>query len=115
MGHHFVPQFLLRRWAEDRRFVAYYYEAAANRVIENGKATVASACQIADLNTFFGVHVSRRDFPERGFFTPHIDTPAAEALEVMMKGGVQALTITQRRAWARQILGTIDRNGISVA
>jgi len=109
MGHHFVPQFLLKRWAANGRFVAYYFETAANRVIENGKATVASACQIADLNVLFGVHVSQRDFPERAFFTPRVDTPAATALEQMLKGGVRVLTGAQRADWARFLVSLAVR------
>src|SRR5208282_2588819 len=101
--HHFVPQFLLRRWATNGRFVAYYFETAASRVIENSKAAVTSACQIADLNTFFGVHISQRDFPETGFFTPIVDTPAATALQMMLARGVRALTANQRLDWARFI------------
>jgi Protein of unknown function (DUF4238) len=90
--HHYVPQFLLREWATNGRFVAYYFEHASGKVVENAKATVASACQISDLNTYFGVHASQRDFPETGFFTPVVDTPAATALQVMLKGGVRALS-----------------------
>ena len=102
--HHYVPQFLLRRWATNGRFVGYYCEAASGRVIENTKATIASACQIPDLNTYFGVHASQRDYPEIGFFTPFIDTPAAMALQVMLKRGVRTLTQEQRADWARLIV-----------
>jgi hypothetical protein len=44
--HHFVPQFLLRKWASEGKFVGYHFEPGANRVIENPNALVASACQI---------------------------------------------------------------------
>jgi Protein of unknown function (DUF4238) len=102
--HHYVPRFLLRRWSTDGRFVAYYWDDASKRAIENDKATVASACQIPDLNTFFGVSKSQRDFPESGFFTPHVDTPAAVALRVMLSDGVRALTSKQRIDWARLLV-----------
>jgi Protein of unknown function (DUF4238) len=71
--HHYVPQFLLREWATNGRLTAYYFETASGKVIENAKAAVASACQIPDLNSYFGVHLSQRDFPETGFFTPCVD------------------------------------------
>jgi hypothetical protein len=77
--HHIVPQFLLRRWATDGKFDAYYFEAAADRVTENPKAIVGSACQIADLNTYFGVAAADRDFAEAMFFTPVLDTPAVRS------------------------------------
>jgi hypothetical protein len=104
MGHHFVPQFLLRNWSESGRLVSYYFEGGANRVIENDKATVASACQIADLNRFFGVPKAKRDFPETKFFTPRVDTPAATALDVILKKGINNLTTKQRFDWARLLV-----------
>jgi hypothetical protein len=80
------------------------FRAASGKVIENAKAAVTSACQIPDLNTYFGVHVSQRDFPETGFFTPCVDTPAANALQVMLKKGVRALKPEQRVDWARLLV-----------
>src|SRR5262245_64840949 len=102
--HHYVPQFLLRQWATNGRLVAYYYESASSKVMENRKAIVASACQIPDLNTYFGVHASQRDLPETGFFTPVVDTPAAMALRVISKEGHSALTPAQRLDWARLLV-----------
>jgi hypothetical protein len=102
--HHYVPQFLLRRWSTDGRFVAHYWDDNSGKAIKNAKATVASACQIPDLNAFFGVHHSQRDFPETKYFTPCVDTPAATALRVMLDDGVRALTPTQRVDWARLIV-----------
>jgi hypothetical protein len=104
MRHHFVPQFLLRNWASNGRFVSYYFPEDAAGVIENERATVASACQITDLNVFFGVPKSQRDFPETKFFTPRVDTPAASALDVILKKGIVALTSKQRFDWARLLV-----------
>ena len=104
MRHHFVPQFLLKNWAASGRFVSYYFQPAAAHVIENDKATVASACQIADLNVFFNVPRSQRDFPETKFFTPRVDTPAARALDVILKRGIRALTPEQCTDWARLLV-----------
>jgi hypothetical protein len=102
--HHYVPQFLLREWATNGRLTAYYFETASTKVIENAKAAVASACQIPDLNSYFGVDLSQRDFPETGFFTPRVDTPAAAALQVMLNKGVRALRPEQRVDWARLLV-----------
>jgi Protein of unknown function (DUF4238) len=102
--HHFVPQFLLRHWATNGKFVSYHFEISASRVIENPKAIVASACQIENLNTFFGVPASQRDFPETQFLTPRVDTPAAAALQVMLANGVRALSAKQRIDWARLLV-----------
>ena len=86
------------------RFVSYYFQQDAARVIENEKATVAAACQIADLNAFFAVPKFQRDFPEKEFFTPKVDTPAARALDVILKNGIRALTMEQRFDWSRLIV-----------
>jgi Protein of unknown function (DUF4238) len=102
--HHYVPKFLLRRWANNGRLVGYYFDLASDKVIENAKATVVSACQIPDLNIYFGVHPSQRDIPETGFFTPLVDTPAAIALRIMLEKGVRALTPKQRMDWARLLV-----------
>jgi hypothetical protein len=102
--HHYVPQFLLRQWAKNGRFVAYYFEPKSSKVIQNAKAIVASACQIPNLNSYIGIHPSQRDFPETGFFTPVVDTPAAIALQVMITKGLRALTSTQRIDWARLLV-----------
>jgi hypothetical protein len=105
MGHHYVPRFLLNRWATSNgRLVAYFFETKSSKVIENPKATVAHACEIKNLNVFFGVQASRRDFPETGFFTPYVDTPAANALQTMLQTSVRSLTPKQRMDWARLIL-----------
>jgi hypothetical protein len=102
--HHYVPRFLLRQWATDGRFVAYYRDNNANKIIENDKATVASACQIPDLNTFFAVQKHQRDFPETAYFSRLVDTSGANALRVMLDAGVRALTPKQRLDWARLIV-----------
>jgi hypothetical protein len=107
--HHYIPQFLLRKWATNGRLTAYYFETGSGKVIENAKAAVASACQISDLNSYFGVHLTQRDFPETGFFTPRVDTPAAAALQVMLNKGVRALRPEQRVDWARLLVSLAVR------
>jgi Protein of unknown function (DUF4238) len=107
--HHYVPQFLLRGWASSGKFHSYHWNDGAKRVIENNKASVASACQIRDLNVFFGAPKAQRDFPEVGFFTPIVDTPAADALRVMLASGLRALTPEQRIDWARLLISFAAR------
>ena len=99
--HHYVPRFLLRQWSTDGKFVAHYWDSKSNKPIKNTKATVASACQIPNLNVFFGVPKSQSDLPETHFFTPCVDTPAAAALRTISDRGVRALTQAQRTDWAR--------------
>jgi Protein of unknown function (DUF4238) len=104
MGHHYVPRFLLRRWSTDGKFVAYYWDSKSNKPIKNTKRTVASACQIRNLNVVFGVPKLQRDLPETNFFTPCVDTPAAAALRIILDDGVRALTPAQRTDWARLLV-----------
>jgi len=99
--HHYVPQFLLRRWGGGGvggKFVSYHFEEGAGRLIENSKANIASACQIKNLNTFFGVQPSNRDFPETRFFTPP-STPQPLLPETLRKMGpeetVKALNLAE--------------------
>jgi hypothetical protein len=56
------------------------------------------------LNAFFSVPKSQRDFPETKFFTPRVDTPAASALDVILKEGIVALASKQRFDWARLLV-----------
>jgi Protein of unknown function (DUF4238) len=65
------------------------------------RVSVASACQVDDLNAFFGAPAAHRHAPERDYFTPQIDTPAAGALKAIVDGGVKTLSPAQRYSWAR--------------
>jgi len=98
--HHFVPQFLLYNWADSGKINSFWWEQAANRVVERLVA-VRKACQIEDLNAFYGVSRSKRNTPEDDFFTPLIDTPAHAALVVILSKGIRCLSFEQRQAWAR--------------
>src|SRR5271166_1619921 len=98
--HHYVPQFLLRQWAISGQLRTYRWIEAAGRVVE-GHASVVECCQIEDLNTYFGVCRANRDTPERDFYTPQIDTPAADVHAQMIARGVGGLSNSQRTAWAR--------------
>ncbi len=102
--HHYVPQFLLRRWATNGLLYSYRWNAAANRVSERPRTSVARACQIEDLNSFTGLVGPGRDAPEHEFFTPLVDTPAARACTVLLTQGVTGLTLKQREAWARLLI-----------
>ena len=101
MDHHYVPQFLLRQWATGGKFTAYRWLDAAQKVVVNTNAGVRSACQIPDLNAYLGVPTDQQHYPETGYFTPAVDTPAASALQVLLSDGVSELSPRQRTDWAR--------------
>jgi hypothetical protein len=98
--HHFVPQFVLRGWSVNGRIVSYRWIDGAQKAHQNTQQSVADACQIANLNDYFGLPRDRRDFPEVGFFTPKIDTPASVAYNIVLRDGLSALTAAQCADWA---------------
>src|SRR5664280_996403 len=97
--HHFVPQFLLHKWAHKGQLVSYT-RIKATGAVKAGSTSVVKACQVKDLNAFFGISKEKREAPERDFWTPHIDSPAANAHQTILKYGVQALSSEQQEAWA---------------
>jgi hypothetical protein len=64
--HHFVPQFMLSRWATRGRLKSYGWNEEANKTLESTVA-VRTACQIKDLNSFYRVPRAKREMPERDF------------------------------------------------
>jgi hypothetical protein len=102
--HHYVPQFLLQRWASVGRFTAYFWSDEARRVIENDKALVSNACQIPNLNVFHNVPAGQREWLENDYFTPRVDTPASDALTKMLNYGVDSLSWRERCDWARLLV-----------
>lgn len=98
--HHFVPQFLLDLWASQGKLVSYCWIQAKQDIVV-GNPTVRGSCEIKDLYAFYGLPSPGRDQPEQLFFTPMVDTPAAEAHRVILRDGIRGLTDQQRLAWAR--------------
>jgi hypothetical protein len=92
------------RMGTERTIVAYFWDKSSKRYIENSKATVVAACQSRNLNTLLGVTKAQRDFPEHGFFTPKVDTPASRALRTMLSHDAEALTPEGRYDWARFLI-----------
>jgi Protein of unknown function (DUF4238) len=101
--HHFVPKFLLNKWAVNGQLRTYKWIEAAGQVV-SGSASVAAVCQVEDLHSFFGLPRGERESPERKYFTPRIDTPAAGAHSRLLAAGVASLSAEQRRSWARFVV-----------
>jgi len=100
--HHYVPQFMLSRWATNGKLVTYQWHARAGKVLESA-ASVRSVCQIEDLNAFYGLPKDQKYFPE-DWFTKNVDTPAARALTAMISGRADRLPKDHRAAWAKLLL-----------
>ena len=102
-SHHHIPLFLLNRWAGDGRLFSYHWSNGTAEMRENRRASVQSACQVYVSGSTQHVSVSAGDASDQDFFTLHVDTPAADALDTMLRQGVPGLTGDQRSAWARLI------------
>jgi hypothetical protein len=102
--HHYVPKFLLRKWATRGLFPGYYWDQELGRVIENRRCSVKSSCQIKDLNVFKNVKPEYREWLETDYLTPRVDSPAARVHVKMLTHDIQALTWQDQCDWARLLV-----------
>src|SRR5438105_1127356 len=101
---HHIPRFLLARWANDGCLVSYQWSNRAAEVTENPRTSLQTAISLPDLSRF-RVSVPSGQFPyHQEFLASHVDAPAANALDAMLRNGVSGLTADQRRAWARLLV-----------
>ena len=99
-SHHYVPRFVLKRWATNGLLFGYSWHPKAKRAVPN-RVTVPEACSLEELNALRTVAPMNRYDAEIDF--TRIDTSASRALTTMLDGGVRALTTANRRAWAKFI------------
>jgi Protein of unknown function (DUF4238) len=97
-SHHHIPLFLLNRWASDGRLFSYHWSNGTAEMRENRRVSIQSASGSTQ-----HVSVSAGDASDQDFFALHVDAPAANALDTMLRQGVSGLTDDQRSAWARLI------------
>ncbi len=98
-NYHFVPQFLLRRWANNGNMVSYRLDLRNEEVIED-ETGVRRACAWRGLNDLIGVPLSqKRAFED--FLTDEIDTPAAVISKKILEANVGSLTQYERIKWAK--------------
>jgi len=101
--HHFLPVFLLRRWAgADGNLIRYYRPRSEVRA---RNASPTAAAKVTGLYALRGYPPEMRNVIEREFMGPVVDDPAARALDAMLAapaGGV--LPAELRVGWARFIV-----------
>jgi hypothetical protein len=115
VNNHYLPQFLIREWAgPDGRVEVLRFVSATGEAVAGRRSPRSIGCE-EDLYAYRTVRSEDRHLPETRFFTPHIDTPAAEAMQVMLKGGVGALNSLQRRAWAQFLVSLAPRTPDGIA
>lgn len=107
--HHYVPQFLLRAWADNKGYVRAYFYVEEIGEAKDGRKNVRSICQEEDLYTYAQMNGAARYSPETEFFTREIDNPASVAYQRLMSDGIEALTWEQRMAWARFLISLAIR------
>ena len=97
---HFVPQFLLKRWATNGNMVSYHWDAFKERVVENTKAGIRVHCAVPGLNDLWAVPPTAKQAFEN-YLTTKIDTPSATIVEKMLRVGINSLTQSERIVWAK--------------
>ncbi len=106
--HHFVPRFLLARWADSKNKVTYF-QWHADAVLRPGRC--------GPRGVGFEEHLySQRDATgvldpaiEKEFFAPVIDDPGALVLDKLRPGAIHRLTDADRRTWSRFLVAQLIR------
>ena len=98
--HHFVPRFLLRRWAAGGGLTGVYW--ATDGRIRQRRRGVAAFCKQLDLLTI-NAHGLPPDALEKEFFGP-LDDRGALVTKRLLRNGPGALTAEERSDFARFLL-----------
>lgn len=111
--HHFIPQFLLRRWAvNDGRLVRFY---RPYRDVVSVRQAPAGVGYRRDLYSLEGWPAESVTAIERQYMGPVVDDPAAKALEALVARDEGLLTPELRVAWVRFLMSLRVRIPQSVA
>lgn len=100
--HHYIPEFYLDKWANDKGNVCVY-SPQNNEVIRAFFRHPGGTGYQRDLYRIEGVPLECAQVYEADFFTT-IDNDAAIALSVMLRDGVEKLDEGRRHAWIRFIV-----------
>src|SRR4029453_4424820 len=96
--HHYVPQFLLRRWVNDDGELPLFRRCQDGVVRPTTSAPKGTAF-VEFLYSLEGVPDDQRQIIETKFFAEHVDTKGAGALEKMLADGVGSLSPAERIDW----------------
>lgn len=110
--HHYVPEFLIKPWANHGVVAGYWWDSIAGLLRCNQKGPKAF-CYETDLFSLQSEHHSK-DQLERLFFEK-VDTLGADARDQLLKGGVDSLSHDQRCNFARLLLSLDSRRPQFVA
>jgi hypothetical protein len=110
--HHYVPVFLLRRWAgPDGKVIRYY---RPRDVVVTRAVAPRSAAKLAHLYALEHLLAKDRNIVEREFMGPVVDEPAAAAHRVFLSRPGGHLDAQLRIGWARFLVSLRYRTPAAV-
>lgn len=110
-NHHYVPRFLLRKWAVDGKLHGYHWDRYKQEVRAKRRG-VASFCKKLDLLSLQSAGL-RADTLERDFFG-YVDDRAAKVSVVLLDSGPEGLDSELRSDFARFLLSLDARRPSNV-
>lgn len=109
--HHYVPRFLLRKWAVNGKLHGYHWDRYKQEVRVSRRG-VASFCKKLDLLSLQAAGL-RPDALEQDFFG-YVDDRAAKVLVVLLDSGPESLDSELRSDFARFLLSLDARRPSNV-
>ena len=105
--HHFIPVFYLKKWCNKNSQIIEYSRPHKN-VITLIKYPTSTGFK-RSLYSLDGVPEDQKQIVETGYMTPVIDTPAANALKILIERDKIKLTEKVRSDWTRFLIASLCR------
>ena len=110
--HHYLPVFYLSHWAgADGKVVRYY---RPHREVVASPITPQHTGYEPGLYGLEGCSPDVRNSIEKDFMAPVVDSPASQALDVLIERDNNKLTTELRQAWTRFVMSLHVRNPANV-
>jgi len=109
INHHWLPQFLINRWAGDDGCVNSFYRPRGNIVYRR-----KSSRSLGSLNNLYTIpwkKLPHKSYVETEIFTKYVDTPFSKMVSETLENGIETLSPTARRQFAQQIVMQWVRTG----
>jgi hypothetical protein len=111
--HHYIPQFLLREWADASGFLFRYTQPAPGKIDPKKKPTKAAGF-VPNLYSIVGNHPDKAQLVETLFMSP-LDNEAAQAHKLILAGDWEALDIKLKSAWTTFLMSLMLRTPEALA
>ncbi|MES2096783.1 MAG: DUF4238 domain-containing protein [Pseudomonadota bacterium] len=102
MKHHYIPRFLLARWAIDEGRLWRVTRPVAERIATKHVAPAEIGYE-RNLYAARGVAANDAQMIEQRFMSP-LDAQAAEAHRILLDGGANRMSRLERSAWSRFVM-----------